>query len=77
MTAQILKLVIPSKRQDDLAHEINLQRLSRQNQEASWRKEILEIIEGAESAIMYQESVIFYGRELLRQMDERGPTDAA
>ncbi len=84
MTAQILKLVIPSKRQDDLAHEINLQRLSRQNQEASWRKEVLECIAKAETTIaeaeaviMHHEQVIFYGRELLRQMDEKGPHDAA
>lgn len=68
-------LKIPERRQDDLAGMIR--RLEAQNREAAWRKEILEIIEGAESAIMYQESVIFYGRELLRQMDERGPTDAA
>lgn len=77
MTAQILKLVIPSKRQDDLAHELNLQRLSRQNQEASWRKEVLECIAKAEEVIMHHEQVIFYGRELLKQMDERGPIDAA
>ena len=75
MTAQVIPLRIKSERQDDLAGMIR--RLEAQNREAAWRKEILEIIEGAESAIMYQESVIFYGRELLRQMDERGPTDAA
>lgn len=76
MTAQILQLRIPERRQDALAYEINLQRLARQNQQAAWRKEILEIIEGAESAIMHQEQVIFYGRQLLAQIDG-GPNDAA
>lgn len=76
MTATVHTLVIPSKRQDALAYEMNLQRLSRQHQQAAWRKEILEIIEGAEAAIMHQEQVIFYGRQLLSQIDG-GPTDAA
>lgn len=74
MTAQILQLRIPERRQAALA--LNLQRLARQNQQAAWRKEILEIIEGAESAIMHQEQVIFYGRQLLAQIDG-GPNDAA
>ena len=67
--SNVVPLVIPSRRQDALAHEINLQRLSRQHQQAAWRKEILEIIEGAEAAIMHHEQVIYYGRQLLSQID--------
>lgn len=78
----VIPFTIGPKRTDDFAAV--LQQLKRQNQEASWRKEVLECIAVAETAIaeaeaviMRHEQVIFYGRELLRQMDERGPHDAA
>ena len=75
---EVLQLRIPRERQDNLASLLD--QLKRQNQEASWRKEVLECIAKAETTIaeaevviMHHEQVIFYGRELLKQMDERGP----
>ena len=68
---EVLQLRIPRERQDNLASLLD--QLKRQNQEASWRKEVLECIAKAEEVIMHHEQVIFYGRELLKQMDERGP----
>jgi hypothetical protein len=71
---QVVQLVIPSKRQEDLA--VLMQRLERQNRNAAMRKEILEIIEGSERSIEYHRCVIDYGHALLAQLDG-GPNDAA
>lgn len=76
MTAQVIPLTIHRDRQDALAHELNLQRLARINQQAAWRAEILGAIDEAERRIMEAEQVIFYGHQLLAQIDG-GPTDAA
>ena len=75
MTAQVIPLTIRSDRQDKLAHEIALQRLARINQQAAWRAEILGAIDEAERRIMEAEQVIFYGHQLLDQLD--GGPDAA
>lgn len=74
MTATVHTLHITPASQDRLA--VLLQQLERQNKQAAWRREILEIIEGAESVIAHHECVIMYARSLLSQMDG-GPTDAA
>ena len=71
--SNVVTLTIRPRTQDDLASMIR--RLERQNRDAAYRKEILEIIEGAESVIAHHEQVIFFGRQLLKQLD--GPHDAA
>lgn len=75
MTAQVIPLRVTPARQDKLAHELNLQRLARINQQAAWRAEILGAIDEAERRIMEAEQVIFYGHQLLDQLD--GGPDAA